>query len=357
MGDKLRVGMIGTSWWADWMHLPSIASHPAAQWVAICGRTAEPAQKLADKYGIGGVFADYRELLAQDALDAVVVATPDDTHVEIAMAALDRGLHLLCEKPLANTLAEAEQIARRADAAGVRHMTLFSWRWAPVWAELKRQLDAGAIGRPLEARFAFLGNDAYSPDYRWRRDGARCNGALADFGAHMIDFVRWYLGEVDSVGATISTHIDRSGIEPQAVNDCATLDVVTRSGAHAILPLNMAAHIGDQLYRIDVEIFGDQGSFEGRLALFGSEGGARLRRCSADQAALETVHEERFPVDFAERPAFFAPYVESSAGPRAFIDAIIDDRPATPNLHDGVAAQRVIDAAIRSQAAGCRVKL
>ena len=357
MGDKLRVGMIGTSWWADWMHLPSIASHPAAEWVAICGRSAEPAQKLADKYGIAAVYTDYRQLLAHEGLDAVVLATPDDTHFEIAMAALDRGLHLLCEKPLTNVLAEAEQMARKADAAGVRHMTLFSWRWAPVWAELKRQLDAGAIGRPLEARFAFLGNDAYSSDYRWRRDGARCNGALADFGAHMIDFTRWYLGEIASVGATIATHIDRRGIEPRAVNDCATLDLVTTSGAHASLALNMAAHIGDQLYRIDVDIFGDKGSFEGQLALFGSEGGAWLRRCGAGQAAFETAHQERFAVDFGERPDFFAPYVESSAGGRAFVDAILAGRPASPDLHDGVAAQRVIDAALRSHASGCRIRL
>jgi predicted dehydrogenase len=119
----------------------------------------------------------------------------------------------------------------------------------------------------------------------------------------------------------------------------------------------MAANTGDQLFRIDVEIFGDEGSFEGQLVLFGSEGGARLRRCGADQAAFETIHEERFQADFGERPEFFAPYVESSAGPRAFIDAIIENRPAVPDLHDGVAAQRVIDAAIRSQTSGCRIEL
>ena len=267
MSKKVRIAMVGTSWWADWMHLPSIASHPEAELAAICGRTREPAAELAKKYGIDEIYSDYRELLDKTPLDAVVVATPDDTHAEIAHAALDRGLHLLCEKPLANTLAEAETIAQKADEAGVRHMTMFSWRWAPIWAELKRQIDSGVIGRPLEARFAFLGNDAYSPDYRWRRDGARCNGTLADFGAHMIDFVRWYLGEVESVAASLLTHIDRGGLESEPVNDCATLDIVTKTGAHAILPLNMAAHTGDQMFRIDVDIYGDKGSFEGQLVL------------------------------------------------------------------------------------------
>lgn len=357
MSTSIKVGVVGTSWWADWMHLPSLASHPRAELAAICGRTPAPAAALAEKYGIPQVYADHRALIEEAELDALVIATPDDTHYEIAMAALDRGLHLLCEKPLANSLAEAEAMAAAADKAGVRHMTLFSWRWAPVWARLKRELAAGAIGRPLEARFAFLGNDAYSPDYRWRRDGGRCNGALADFGAHMIDFTRWYLGEIETVGATLRTHIDRGGLEPQPVNDSATLDLVTKDGAQALLSLNMAARTGDQAYRIDVEVFGDEGSFEGRLVLFGSEGGARLRRYGADPAPGELIHEESFRAAFEERPDFFQPYITASAGPRAFIDAIVEDRPAEPDLHDGVAAQRVIDAAFRAQESQSRISL
>jgi len=356
MGDKVRVAMVGTSWWADWMHLPSLASHHRVELAAICGRNEEPARRLAEKYGIPLVFTDYRRMLDELPLDAVAMATPDDTHFDIAMATLDKGLHLLSEKPLANTLAEAEAMAAKADEKGVRHLTLFSWRWAPIFAELKRQLEAGAVGRPLEARFAFLGTDAFGPDYRWRRDGSRCNGTLADFGAHMIDFVHWYLGEIDSVAATIFTHIDRNGLEPVPVNDCATLDLITKGGTHVVMPLNMAARIGDQVARIDVEIYGDQGGIEAQLVLFGSEGGGRMRRCRQDQP-FETIFETRFDPNFLERPDFFAPYIESSAGPRAFIDAILEDRAATPDLHDGVAAQRVIAAAFEANQSGRRVKL
>jgi len=91
--------------------------------------------------------------------------------------------------------------------------------------------------------------------------------------------------------------------------------------------------------------------------LFGSNGGARLHRCGTDQVPFELVHEETFAATFTERPEFFAPYTETSAGPRAFIDAIIEDRPATPDLYDGVAAQRVIDAAIRSHENGRRISI
>lgn len=357
MSAKVRIGMIGTSWWTDWMHLPSLQSHPRAELAAICGRTEEPARRMAEKYGIPAVFTDYREMLETCQLDAVALATPDDTHYEIAMAVLDRGLHLLCEKPLANDLNQAEEMARAADAAGICHMTSFSWRWAPVFERLKQELESGSIGRPIEARFAFFGNDAYIPDYHWRRDSSRCNGTLADFGVHMIDFVRWYLGEIDSVGASIATHIDRQNLEPQPVNDCATLDVITKSGAHATLPLNMAACLGDQVYRINAEVYGDQGSLEGHLIFFGSEGGSLLRRCTDPAAAPETIHQERFRPDYEERPDFFSVYTDSSAGPRAFIDAIVENQAASPDFNDGVAAQRVIAAAFTAHEEGRRVTL
>lgn len=357
MSEQIRVGMIGTSWWSDWMHLPSLQSHPRVALAAICGRTAEPAQRMAEKYRIPAVFTDYRRMLEDCALDAIALATPDDMHYEIATAVLDKRLHLLCEKPLANDLQQAEEMARRAIAAGVCHMTLFSWRWAPVFARLKLEIDTGSIGRPLEARFAFLGNDAYSPEYRWRRDGGRCNGVLADFGAHMIDFARWCLGEIVSVSADIATHIDRQGIEPQPVNDCATLDVLTETGAHATLALNAAAHLGDQIVRMNIEIYGTEGSLEGQMVLFGSEGGSWLRRYGGQAAAPETIHQERFRADSDERPEFFSVFTESSAGPRAFIDAIVEKRPASPDLSDGAAAQRVIAAAFTAHEEGRRITL
>ena len=75
-------------------------------------------------------------------------------------------------------------------------------------------MDQNGIGRCHEARFAFLGDGAWDKDYAWRRDATRCNGVVADFGAHMIDFVRWYLDDIESVGAHFFTHRDHAGIEP-----------------------------------------------------------------------------------------------------------------------------------------------
>ncbi|HRW09960.1 MAG TPA: Gfo/Idh/MocA family oxidoreductase, partial [Caldilineaceae bacterium] len=105
MTESVRVGVIGTSWYADMMHLPTLQSHSQAEIAAICGRNREPAEVLAKKYAIPAIYSDYREMIEQGNLDAVVVATPDDLHYPMVMAALDAGLHVICEKPLASTVA------------------------------------------------------------------------------------------------------------------------------------------------------------------------------------------------------------------------------------------------------------
>jgi predicted dehydrogenase len=122
MPDTVRVGVVGTSWWADLMHLPNLKSHPRAQLRAICGRSRIRAQELATKYAIPQVFTDYHDLISHGNLQALIVATPDDLHYPITMAALDAGLHVLCEKPLALTAIQARAMYEKAEAVGVKHI-------------------------------------------------------------------------------------------------------------------------------------------------------------------------------------------------------------------------------------------
>ena len=116
---------------------------PDADVFALCGRNVERRSKLADDFGIANTHGDYRELLARDDLDAVAVVVPDDLHKEIALAAIGRGLHVLCEKPLANSASDARQMLGAAVAADVAHMVLFTWRWQPHWfARTSGRMDA-----------------------------------------------------------------------------------------------------------------------------------------------------------------------------------------------------------------------
>ena len=132
MSSLVRVGVIGTSWWDENFHLPGLKSHPGADLVAICGRNKVRADEVAGKFEIPQVFTDYRKMIADAGLDAIVIASPDDLHNHMAMDALDARLHMICEKPLALTADHARQMYEKAEAAGVTHMTYFTFRGLPV---------------------------------------------------------------------------------------------------------------------------------------------------------------------------------------------------------------------------------
>src|SRR3954447_20126773 len=117
MQRTIRVGLIGTTRYAEGMHLRSLQSHPRAEIIAICGRNRERAAEVAARHGIPLVFTDYQQMLTTAGLDAVVIVAPDELHYPITMDALATGLHVLCEKPLATTATEARAMYERAEAA------------------------------------------------------------------------------------------------------------------------------------------------------------------------------------------------------------------------------------------------
>lgn len=128
MPAKVRVGVIGTGGWAEDFHLPVLASHDDAVLAAICGRDGDRAHELADKYGVAQVLTDYRDMISDAGLDAVVVATPEDLHYPMVMAAVQAGLHVLCEKPIAFSAAQSRGMLSAAERAGIKHMVQFTNR-------------------------------------------------------------------------------------------------------------------------------------------------------------------------------------------------------------------------------------
>ena len=321
MAGKVRVGIIGTSWWTEMMYLPSLRSHRQAEIVAICGRDRGRAEELAKSNSIPQVFTDYRQLIGSTKLDAVVIATPDDLHFPMTMDALDAGLHVLCEKPIANNSGDARQMQEKARAAGVKNMVLFTWRWQPHWQHLKRLVDEGYIGRCHQARFAFDGGQARHDGYTWRIDGARSNGMVGDLGSHMIDFARWYLGDVRCVSAHLPALIDRAThARPPAVptSDSALVTMEMESGAQVLIQAGGVAHVGNQVVRIAVHLYGDE--------------------------SIEIPNE--IPASGMDK--LMSPYLNQSAGPRLFIDSIRTDESARPDFSDAFRVQEVVDAALRS---------
>ncbi|MGE0500414.1 MAG: Gfo/Idh/MocA family protein [Rhizobiaceae bacterium] len=353
MDKTVRIGLIGTSWWVDLMYVPSLLSHPAARVVGVCGRDASRAGEVARKLG-AKVFADYRELVASGEIDAIVVAAPDDLHYEMTVAAIEAGLHVLCEKPLAGKASQARDMLERAERARVKHMVLFTWRWQPHWRFVKQLVDDGFLGRCYHATFEFLATFALDDGYKWRFDGRRSNGVAGDLGSHLIDFAQWFLGDVCSVSADLPRFIDQSTTShpsPMPVNDVGLLTIEFVGGARAQIRTSAVSRLGDEGVRVSAFLHGEEGTLEICHTYFGVNAGVVIRGVRKGERMFSGLE---IPVSFYEGGVdpqqLFDPYIKQSAGPRAFIDAILADMPAAPGFDVGVRVQEVVDAALQSNA-------
>ena len=262
------------------MYLPSIASHPDARLVAICGRDQARAGALADKWRIPAVHSDYRALLARDDLDAVVVATPDDLHCEMTLAALERGLHVHVREADGGQCGRCATDVRCGRGRGLKHMVHFTWRFMPHVRYLRQLVDQGRVGRVRQMTAHFIGGYAIDPAYQWRFDGNRANGVLGDLGSHLVDLFRHFVGDVTSVSADLQQIVDRSDLPgpPSApVNDCAFVTLRTADGAQGMLHVSAASPSGGRNVRLGFTLHGDAGVLEAEHVFDGAEKVVRLR--------------------------------------------------------------------------------
>ena len=349
MADKTRIGIIGTSWWTSLMYLPALKSHPGAEIAAICGRDGEKAAALAAEHGIPSVFTDYRQMLEQGGLEAVIVATPDDQHRDMVLAAAQAGLHVLCEKPLALSAADAQTMHNAVEAAGVLHMTMYTWRWPPCVQYLKTLVDDGFVGKLYRARFAYSAGTWRDDRYEWRRDGERANGLLGDVGSHMIDMAQWLIGDIASVSADAPTLMQRSAFAGRtAANDAAHLTVRFRGGAQGVIDVSALEHQGDQRLRIEVHLDGEEGSLDLTFVPLASTPIARVRGIQGDEQVLRELEVPAEFYDGVDPGDFLAIFARHPVGARLFVDAIREGVQPEPGLDAGLAVQKVIEAALQS---------
>lgn len=356
MADQVRVGLIGTSYWADQLHLPAVASHDAGTVVAICGRDRERAELLAEKYGVPSVYTDYQAMIDRARLDAVIVATPEDLHHPMTMAALKAGKHVLCEKPMARTAAQSQEMLTAAEAANVKHMVQFTNRGLPHYRYIKEVVDDGYVGQPYHAYFYwptgwFPAEEVNS--YHWAFDARRANGAVNELGAHMIDLARWYLGEVVRVSATLRNfvpHLDQDGTPMENANDSAFLLLDFASGAHGVVHVGSPNIASDDLNHTGqvAIISGSGGTLESRGDPWTSPPISEIRGLRRGAASAETLTIPNAYLGGSDPNDVFQVFQSQSIGPRLFIDAIIQDLAISPNFSDGHQVQRIIDAALES---------
>ncbi|MFD1825337.1 Gfo/Idh/MocA family protein [Mumia zhuanghuii] len=218
---ELGVGQVGYAFMGAahsqaWRTAPSFFDLPLAPRLrALCGRDVAAAQAVADRFGWESVESDWHALIARDDIDLIDICTPGSTHVEIAVAALRAGKHVLCEKPLANTVEEAELMAEAAAEAatrGVYAMVGFTYRRTPALTFARQLVAVGRLGTIRHVRAQYLQDwltDADAP-LSWRLDKTLAgSGALGDIGAHLVDAAQFLTGSaISSVSGVLQTFVD-----------------------------------------------------------------------------------------------------------------------------------------------------
>ena len=299
----VRVGLIGTSWWADAMYAPPLAAHEQAVMVAVCGRNPATTAAFADRWGIERRFDDPIAMLDSGELDAVVVASSNESHFPLTMAALDRGLHVLCEKPLAQNAAQAQEMAARAEETGAITLVPFTYHYMPVNQWVRRLIADGYVGRPYHVNLRYYTGYAYESAYSWRFDRELAgSGVIGDLASHWIHLARWLLDDTEvSVGALASAFVERGprpdGGTYEQAEDSAVLTVRYASGAYGVLQVCAVSWEGTPFNQTHyLEVHGDAGTIYAECdwdTVQEVRGVRRGERGPGDRAADPRRHLER----------------------------------------------------------------
>ncbi|MEV1018208.1 Gfo/Idh/MocA family oxidoreductase [Micromonospora sp. NPDC049751] len=234
---ELRIGMVGYAFMGAahsqaWRTVNRVYDLPArARMALVCGRDTTAVSEAADRLGWDAYTTDWRDLVNRDDIDVVDVCTPGDSHAEIALAALAAGKHVLCEKPLANTVAEARAMTAAADtarAAGVRSMCGFNYRRVPAVTMMRQMVAEGRLGVIRHVRASYLQDWIVDPQFPlvWRLQKDRAgSGALGDIGAHIIDLTQFVVGQqITGVSAITETFVKERPLPAESSGLAATVD-------------------------------------------------------------------------------------------------------------------------------------
>ena len=253
--DGLKIAIVGAGFAARIVHLPGYegAGQPVA---AICDLDQEVAQQIAERFSIKHVYADWREMLEQERPDVVSVCLPNTLHYEITLGALDAGAHVLCEKPLAITVAQAREMFDKAREKGKLLMAAQLYRHDAAPRALKRVVETGVLGEIYHAESNAMRRLGIPTWGKFTQKSASAAGALFDIGVHALDQTIWLMGNprATSVSAVISKHF---GTRPDIatalgktwdpakfdVDDFGMAFIRFEGGADLILRASWAAHI------------------------------------------------------------------------------------------------------------------
>jgi predicted dehydrogenase len=349
----IRVGVIGTGF-GETVHVPALQAIPYVEVASICSRRLDRAQLVAARRGIRKATADFRELIRDPEVDAVVIASPPNLHHSMAFAAIEAGKHVLCEKPMSRTLAEARDLVKLAEQARVVAMVNHQFRFEPARAHARSLIESGWFGDPHVATVTVYRstlNDPHGVPWDWLMDEAKGGGMLGAAGSHYLDALRWWFGDVRAVSGAASTmikqrrHADSNIMGTVSADDNFVVLLRFMNGALATVTYSATAafEAGEQII-----LSGSSGMLmmTGDRKLYGAKRGGPL-----DEISLpEHLTAEVSPTDHA----LLGP---TSMLLRHWISAIRTGDVVSPSFLDGLKVQELMDGAIRSSQLGRWVEI
>ena len=354
--EPLRVGVVGLGY-AGEQHLKNFVRMPGVEAVALAGLEEGRLRELGGLYGVQNLHRNWEDLVARDDLDVVSIGAPNHLHAPIAIAALEGGRHVLCEKPLARTGAEAESIVRAARKADRAVHIAFTQRERGDVQALKRHIEEGNLGRIYHAKATWMRRNGIPGMGGWFTSKEMAGGGpLIDLGVHMVDMALFLMGDPEVESVSCATYAElgprgrggwtgkglMTGDDPYEVEDLATAFIRLSGGP----TLNLET--GWAVYRESSDDFG--------VTLYGTDGGAEMR--VKNYGTADTV---RIYTDVAGVPAVVTPEIEPREGHyavvRRFVETIRSGDWEGQHGEDGLDRARVIDACYASALEGREVTL
>jgi len=345
MQREIRLGIVGLG--VGRWHIEQYLKHPAARIQAICDRDQALARKVAEEFDVPQVFSDFEEFEALAEIDAATLAVPNFLHRPMTLACLDRGLHVLCEKPMAMDTAEALEMRARVRKTGLKFMIHYNQRFRPEHQYFKKLIEDGELG------------DVYYGSAGWRRmrgmprfggwfsqKKMSGGGPLIDLGVHMLDLSRWLVGSPKAVTVSASTYshiaqsIARAEEKEFDVEDLASALIRFDNGSSLVLEVSWALNF-EEREKVYLELSGTKGGLsnvtydykETNTCIFREENGAMVKSV----------------------PLKYPPTFENAQ--QHFINCILEDRQPGPGADDGVETMRILDAIYESARIGREVEL
>jgi predicted dehydrogenase len=372
MADKLRIGQIGYGFmgrahsnaFRTAGNFFDLAREP--ELVAVCARDRGKAEAHAANWGYASVETDWRKLIARDDIDMIDIASPNNTHREIAIAAAQAGKAIMCEKPLGRNAAESAEMAAAVEAAGVANTVWYNYRRIPAVTLAKQLIDEGKLGRIFHYRAKFLQDWTMSQDLPqggealWRLDvDVAGSGVTGDLLAHCIDTAMWLNGPIESVTAVTETFIKErmhnltGKVEPVGIDDASLFLAKFANGSLATFEATRYARGHKAAYTL--EINGQDGSLMWdlhdlhRLEVFDHSDEGRTR-------GWRSVHITDGDHPYMDKwwvPGLAIGYEHSFVHHFAdFVAGMASGEPVAPTFQDALATDRVTDAVLSSAKSG-----